>query len=311
MKPALVFHQWKIWLCLFAVLCSFCAEPLSAVIGASGDTSETAYLFMISAATRLTGENPPAVASTSSSPGLLPVRWQLPQQKLTPNEWRTLSDYYLDFAAKLPAGHPLISHFSDKSLQSLEKANQLDRARRRHNNPFRRFFRAVTWPALKVAQGVGWSVKKGVQYLQEVGPEIIREMLQNYLSSGTPFTAKVFWKAVGKRLKTAITNEATARLAAALNPASGKSAATPMYTVSPEVTPTTSSTEPVLFGSWQVNLALPAQTDTYGYMVSDFYLDYPFDRHLVDPYDWAGPVGYWQETTLPLTLVIINLQNLI
>jgi hypothetical protein len=300
--------QWKSLFCLLVFFCGFLAEQLPVQAAKSIDTSDESYLLMLAATTRLTGEEAPPLQANQSPGSTIPVHWLLQTQKMKPNELRSLSNFYLDFAARLPADHPLVAHFTAKSLDNLEKANQLDRARRRRNNPFRRFVQAVTWPALKIARGVGWSVKKGITYLNEVGPEIIKEMLKGYLTNGTSFTAKVFWKAVAKRLKTAITNEATAKVAALLQGSVMTSKnPTPAATDTREITATeTVSTdaegEKIKYGNWMVTVEIPAQTDVYGYSVMNLYQDYPFDVHLVDPYEWAGPTGYWDAISFPLEI---------
>jgi hypothetical protein len=298
--------QWKAWVCLLVFCMGIISENLPTVQAADVDTSDEAYLLMIAAGGRLSDEDPILVQNPNT---MQMVFMQVPQQKLGINEYKTLSDFYLDFAARLPADHPLVAHFTNKSLTNLEKAQQLDRARRRRNNPFRRFIRAVTWPALKIARGVGWSIRKGVEYLNEVGPEIIKEMLKGYITTGTPFTAKAFWKAVGKRLKTAITNEAQARLAAVLqgnqNNADNdeeQKAATATETASQEKPTKTPSDEERAYGVWQVTVEFLEQDEYWGYWVDNVYIDYPFDRHLVDPYDWASPSGMWYDVTVPMTI---------
>jgi hypothetical protein len=300
--------QWKAWICLLVFCMGLITETLPPVQAAVVDTSDEAYLLMIAATARLSDEEP-IIAQQPNTMQM--VSMQVPQQKLGINEYKTLSDFYLNFAANLPAGHPLVAHFTNKSLDNLEQAQKLDRARRRRNNPFRRFFRAITWPALKIARGIGWSIRKGVEYLNEVGPQIIQEMLKGYITTGTPFTARAFWKAVGQRIKKALINEAEAKMAAALtgnqsantnedNEEPAKSTATPQQ----EKATRTPSDEERAYGKWKVTISMCEQLETCYYGVENMYTDYPHDYHHSNFYDWAGATGYIYEISIPL---VINL----
>ena len=95
-----------------------------------------------------------------------------------------------------------------------EMANILQRRRDRENNPLQKIGRGISRPFKFIAREITHLIRKGIKLLEEVGPEIICDMVTGYITSGTPINARIFFNKFKdiamERVKKSLTNKATA-----------------------------------------------------------------------------------------------------
>jgi hypothetical protein len=206
------------------------AQPVRAA-SMEDESMEQAFLLMITANTRLIQDSSQFPDNSFASTGHNAlVMYQVARKQV--NEQRLLAQYYLDLAKKLPIDSKQAKTFLSKAYAHNEMADVLQRRRDRTNNPFQKIGRAITSPFKFIAREVMKLIRQGIRLLEEVGPEIIYDMIEGYLTTGTPINAKIFFhkfKDIAmERIRNSLTNKA---IAVVIGAPSGPSASRPKITV--------------------------------------------------------------------------------
>ena len=178
------------------------------------DTSmDEALLLMFTANARLLKnqsqlpENSYTLAGHLSMPASQTTRGQV-------NEQRLLSQYFFDLAKQFPVDSSQNKTFLAKAYAHNEMAVILQRRRDRENNPLQNVGRAISRPFKFIAREITHLIRKGIKLLEEVGPEIICDMVTGYITTGTPINARIFFNKFKdiamERVRKSLTNKATA-----------------------------------------------------------------------------------------------------
>lgn len=211
MKPARRFISLFLVIIVLGTLIPPCPVQASTLLE---DTSlEEAILLMFTANARMVTDPDQFPQGTYAFTGhLAQPSGQTSQQKV--NEQRLLSQYYLELAKKLPPSSSQSKTFLAKAYAHNELADILQRRRSRENNPLQKIGRAITRPFKFIAHELMKLIRQGIRLLEEVGPEIICDMVESYVTTGTPINARVFFqkfKGIAmERIKNSLTNKATA-----------------------------------------------------------------------------------------------------
>ena len=187
--------------------------PVSAVKEEIDASMDEALLLMFTANARLLKdqsqlpENSFSLTGHMALPVLRTTRGQV-------NEQRLLSQYFFDLAKQFPVDSSQNKTFLAKAYAHNEMADILQRRRDRENNPLQKVGRAISRPFKFIAREITYLIRKGVKLLEEVGPEIICDMVTGYITTGTPINARIFFNKFKdiamERVRKSLTNKATA-----------------------------------------------------------------------------------------------------
>ena len=187
--------------------------PVSAVNEEIDASMDEALLLMFTANARLLKdqsqlpENSFTFAGHLAMPASQTTRGQV-------NEQRLLSQYFFDLAKQFPVNSSQNKTFMAKAFAHDEMANILQRRRDRENNPLQKIGRGISRPFKFIARELTHLIRKGIKLLEEVGPEIICDMVTGYVTSGTPINARIFFNKFKdiamERVRKSLTNKATA-----------------------------------------------------------------------------------------------------
>ena len=187
--------------------------PVSAVNEEIDTSMDEALLLMFTANARLLKDQSQLPENSFSLTGhmALPV---LQTTRGQVNEQRLLSQYFFDLAKQFPVESSQNKAFLAKAYAHNEMADILQRRRDRENNPLQKVGRAISRPFKFIAREITHLIRKGIKLLEEVGPEIICDMVTGYITSGTPINARIFFNKFKdiamERVKKSLTNKATA-----------------------------------------------------------------------------------------------------
>lgn len=174
---------------------------------------EHALLLQISSHVRLTGE-PDLGSYSSNQSSLTKLAYLRPLvAPATTTELDILLGLYSTYMSRLQAKGNLTDRHVDTLVNQLQRkinnlnkrSEQLEKRRSRRRRGLAGFFRRVGRAIGRFVRQLGRAIGKAAEYLiEEVAPEVIRDMVL----TGQPLSAKVFWKGVRKvvrsRLKRAV-----------------------------------------------------------------------------------------------------------
>ncbi len=187
--------------------------PVQAAVIVEDGSMEEAILLMFAANVRLVNDENQLPGEVFAFSG----RFSRPLVQTTRkkvNEQRLLAKYYLDLAKNLPADSNQSKILLSKAFAHNEMADILQRRRNRENNPFQKLGRAITRPFKFIAQEITKLVRQGFRLLEEVGPDIIYDMIESYVTTGTPINARVFFQkfkdVAMQRVRNSLTNKVAA-----------------------------------------------------------------------------------------------------
>lgn len=187
--------------------------PVQAAVTVEDRSMEEAMLLMFAANVRLVKDEIQLPEDVYSFSGRF-SRPIIQTSKRQVNEHRLLAQYYLNMAGKLPSDSSQSKSFLTKAYAHNEMANILQRRRDRENNTFQKIGRVITRPFKFIAQEITKLIRQGFNLLDEVGPEIIYDMIKSYVTTGTPINARVFFQKFKdvaiQRIRNSLTNKATA-----------------------------------------------------------------------------------------------------
>lgn len=196
---------------VFATIIPPC--PVRASAQLEDSSMEEAILLMITANARMVSDSSQFPEDSYVFTGRLAQALEQTSQKKV-NEQRLLARYYLDLAKKLPSDSSKSKTFIAKAYAHNEMADVLQRRRSRENNPFQKIGRAITRPFKFIAHEIKKLIQQGIRLLEEVGPEIICDMIESYITTGTPINARIFFQKFKdiamERIKSSLTNKAAA-----------------------------------------------------------------------------------------------------
>lgn len=177
----------------------------------SVDNLDDSMLFMISANSHML-ENPEAFPNALSAAKLASISAEPPAQTRSQvNEQRILANYYLRFSSNLDENNPKYAYFVAKAHAHSQMADILQRRRNRRHTVIQKVGQAIVRPFRFVAKELTKLIKEGLKLIEEVGPEIIKEMVKSYITTGQPINAKIFFNKLKQagvfRIKQALANK--------------------------------------------------------------------------------------------------------